>query len=117
MPIGVFPLPIKGEVKSAQYSNQKAITKPMHPPYYGHYYRRPSRLFWFFLGGAAVVIFQNKFKEGRSFGWWHDRRRVEDTPSDGTEPLWKLRGEKEKERREAEFHKDMDNARDKVRLS
>ncbi|PVG00479.1 hypothetical protein CPB86DRAFT_189883 [Serendipita vermifera] len=132
-----------------------------HHWYPGYYRRGPSRLWWFFLGGAAVAWWNyhtNKPENAhRRFGWC-SRREIQErqqqqqqTPVDyaapaatsqtvtgpfnerspqgqwgewrqqtESEPLWKLRGEKERERvereREMEFRENMLKAREKVCL-
>jgi hypothetical protein len=128
----------------------------MHGHWHPGYYRRgPSRLLWFFLGGAAVAWWHYKANPEyaqKRFGWCH-RREIEQqqqprppvdysappTTSQSpvgpnekftkgpwgesreqteSEPLWKLRGEKERERlereREMEFRENMLKAREKV---
>lgn len=131
-----------------------------HHWYPGYYRRGPSRLWWFFLGGAAVAWWNyhtNKPENAhKRFGWCYRReiqerqqQQQQQTPVDyaapaatsqtvtgpfnerspqgqwgewrqqtESEPLWKLRGEKERERvereREMEFRENMLKAREKV---
>ena len=116
----------------------------MHPHhYYGPYYRRgPRRLWWFFLGGAAVAMWHHFSQKSEREGlfWRRDCRRVKDGNDSAQlnaasneetktrkesdernpswEPLWKLRSEKEQERkqhqREVEYREDLLKAREAV---
>lgn len=133
--------------------------QPFH--HYGRYRRGPSRLWWFFLGGAAVAIWHHNCKpevERRRFAWFREcggrqlagrddaveARRgrggetspiatqksglgagssMENAKEDGgweSEPLWKLRSEKEAERmravRDMEVREQLSNTRERVCL-
>ena len=110
----------------------------MHPYYY---HRPPSRIFWFLLGGATAAWFLHS-RSDRS-EWrakclaWKTRYGLEDSqsqnqsqthPQGGTQVQdraledekfmwWKLRSEREAERRKAQdFQKQMDYAKDTVSL-
>lgn len=122
-----------------------------HPHYYGAYYNRgPRRFWWFILGGATVALWHHwseKKERGGLFcrrEWRRVTDRNEPAPVNNasndtgysysseeskplretqerkltSEPLWKLRSEKEQERKqhekEVEYREDMLRAREAV---
>lgn len=75
-------------------------------PYYGRFRRGPSRLFWFFLGGAAVYFWQYKYYQSANgngdskfLGWCNRRLLKNRDEREGNE--WRDGRQERQERQES----------------